>query len=67
MTNLTEALQYLDDGADLPHYAAHAAATVLVENWLAALNDGTALEKLLPDVDDVISILRAFKAKVATP
>lgn len=50
-------------GADLPGYAARAAAKELVENWIAAVADGNS-DKLLPDVDQVITTLSKFKEQV---
>jgi hypothetical protein len=49
-------------GADLPGYAARAAAKELVENWIAAVADGNS-DKFLADVDQVISTLTKFKEK----
>ena len=55
----------VEEGADLAHYAAHGAATVLVENWRAAIRDGADLSSLLGDVDDTKAALDAFRASLA--
>lgn len=47
-------------GADLAGYAAQAAARELVDNWADALLDRTS-GHLAGDIDDVISVLIAFK------
>lgn len=54
------ALQYLDDGADLAHYAAHAAAKMLVDNWTAAD------EIFSHDIDGTIDALRAFQKRLTS-
>lgn len=52
-------------GENLSSYAAHAAATELIGNWKAALNDGSPINELVGDVDDVIAILTKFKTEAA--
>lgn len=45
---------------ELSGYAAHEAARVLLENWEAALADGSK-DNLVADIDDVISELKGFR------
>ncbi len=54
----------LEAGGELSAYAAQAATGVLIENWVCAVNDGSKLDDLLPDVDQVIARLQQFKQAV---
>ena len=49
---------------ELADEAAYDAAKVLVQNWEDALRDGTPLETLTKDVDDVIAVLQTWKEAV---
>ena len=60
----TMALEELEGHGMLEAYAAHAAATVLVENWTAATRDGTDASQLIPDVDRTIEELTFFKSLI---
>lgn len=61
---LSKALFELASSGHLAGYAAHAAASELVGNWRAALQDGARLEQLLPDIDDTITMLENFKREL---
>jgi len=54
-------LEDIYEGYELRNYSAHAAAAELVQNWEAALHDGTALKDLVGDVDIVVKLLQKFK------
>jgi len=51
--------------ADLAEHATLAAINELVPNWKDALGDGSAVDDLVGDIDDVIAKLKAFKALCA--
>jgi len=51
-------------GGDLAGYAARDAANALLENWQAALSDGSK-DDLLSDIDKVIARLQTFRAEAA--
>lgn len=53
----------LDDG-DLTNLAAREAAKCLAMNWADAVGDGTPIEDVVHDVDDVICILKSWKEAV---
>lgn len=59
------ALTETEAGADLVHYAAHAAAKELVENWRAAKAAGSSRAMLwdivVTDTRDTIAALRTFQ------
>ena len=50
-----------DGEGDLCDLAAAQAIKVLAGNWADALRDGYTLAELLPDVDGVINVLKAWK------
>jgi hypothetical protein len=51
-------------GGDLTGYAARDAANSLLENWQAALSDGSK-DHLLSDIDKVIARLQTFRSEAA--
>ena len=62
MERLNQLLQDIEDGHDLAHYAALAAAKELAQNWCAALRDGNVLAKMAQeDVNETIRILEKFR------
>ena len=52
------------DDHDLAGQAATAAAKILSVNWAAALSDGTPVQDVLHDVDDVAALLAAWRQAV---
>ena len=49
---------------DLVSWAAQQAAKTLAENWQDALADGTPIERLVQDVDEVCALLDDWKERV---
>jgi hypothetical protein len=60
-----KALEEIEGHGMLEAYAAHAAASVLAENWKAAIRDGTEPAKLTPDIDHTINELIMFRDIIA--
>ncbi len=53
----------LDDGSGSLHTSAHAVAE-LVGWFRCCINAGVGLEEVVDDIDDVVAVLRRFKAAV---
>lgn len=51
----------------LAGYAGEAAARVLLENWRAAIRDGSKGVELLPDIEEAINELRRFRSLILDP
>lgn len=61
---IDKALEEIEGHGMLEAYAAHAAATVLADNWKAAIRDGADPAKLTADIDHTIAELIMFKKMV---